>query len=71
MSNETPTDALTENARAFLTANAKCAVMSGSVHGRNGGATYTLTNGKSFSLSVEECRSIPTPRWALQKDTPL
>lgn len=55
---------MTENAKAFLAANKRSPVVSGSAIGRGGeGATYTLRSGKSFTLSREECEQIGPPRW--------
>ena len=55
---------LTMNARAFIEANEKSPVIMGSAH-PEGGITYVLKNRRTFALSLNECRSMPMPRWDL------
>lgn len=58
---------LTDKAKAFLEANAASPVVYGS--GRpEGGAYYRLTNGRTFRLSLFECRSLPAPKWDLPNE---
>lgn len=55
---------LTENARWFLAENAKYPVEIGEVlDPKLGGAIYTLSNNKQFTLSAEECGYIGQPKW--------
>lgn len=51
----------------FRAANVKSPVVQGSVLGPNGGATYTLKNGKSFTLTAAECRAVGLIRWLGEK----
>lgn len=52
----------TPKAQGFIDANKESPVVSGSAH-PGGGGVYTLEDGRSFSLSLEDCRSMPMPRW--------
>lgn len=59
---------LTGNAAAFVAANKRSPVVSGSVlemnpHKPARGARYTLQSGRTFTLNVEECRAVGLPRW--------
>lgn len=64
--------ALTENALAFARANAVSPVVAGACT-HNGperpenvtGAHYELADGRSFTLTSEELRSLPEPRWSI------
>jgi len=47
----------------FKAANAKSPVVQGSVLGPAGGATYTLKNGKSYTLTAADCRAVGLIRW--------
>ena len=67
----------TKAAAAFIAANAKSPVVEGEVKtialpGKGGmiehigdGGRYRLKNGKWYDLSLEDCRSMPMPRWDL------
>lgn len=55
----------TKKAEEFVRANAESPVVIGEVLGPNGGARYTLDDGRRFTLSVEDCKSMPHPRWDL------
>lgn len=57
----------TEKARKFMEANKESRVVSGAAHGPQGGGTYTLADGRSFSLYVEDMRSMPMPKWEHDK----
>lgn len=55
----------TKRAAAFMAANAKSVCVIGSAH-VGGGATYTLEDQTVYTLSAEDCRSLPDnwhPRW--------
>lgn len=61
---------MTPAAKAFVRANDKRLVIEGWVLEPNPakparGATYKLSNGEPFTLSVEDCRSLPPgyPKW--------
>jgi hypothetical protein len=61
---------MSDNARAFVAANKRSPVVSGYALEQDPrkpsrGGSYTLQNGKEFTLSVEECRVIGMPRWKL------
>ncbi|GAA0765846.1 hypothetical protein GCM10009434_08210 [Brevundimonas olei] len=46
-----------DNLERFIAANKRSPVVSGAVIGSGGqGAHYTLANGKTFTLSADECR---------------
>lgn len=44
--------------KVFLAANAANGITSGTVHGPQGGVTYTLKGGARFDLTATECRAI-------------
>ena len=55
-------------AEQFVAANNDSLVVSGAVLDMTkGGGRYRLENGRSFALSVDECRRLPTgyPKWKL------
>lgn len=52
----------TANVMTFLKANRRSPVISGTAFPEGGGG-YTLQSGKSFEFTLEECRSMPIPRW--------
>ena len=57
---------MTEKAKEFVKANRKHNVISGAAFGKGGeGGSYTLSNGKTFKLSADDCRALPEgfPRW--------
>lgn len=55
---------VTDNARKFIAANERSPVVSGSAIGSGGeGAIYTLKNGKTFTLSADDCKAVGYPRW--------
>lgn len=63
---------MTDNVQAFIAANDRSPVIEGWANEsdpRNPakGGTYRLQSGKTFSLSVEECRALPNgyPKWKL------
>ncbi len=62
----TPTPA----AQKFMKANDKSKVVSGAAHGPGLGGSYTLSNGKYFRLSLEDCRSLPDgyPNWGFNEE---
>jgi|GEM_PF-4708531 len=48
---------MSDNLKRFIAANRRSPVVSGAVIGNGGqGAHYTLANGKTFTLSDDECR---------------
>lgn len=55
----------TKTAQKFMLANDKSNVISGYANREGGGGGYTLANGKSFTLTVEDARSLPEgyPKW--------
>lgn len=56
----------TRKAKAFMKANDESNVVSGAARGEGGqGGTYTLYDGRSFRLTLEDCRSLPEeyPKW--------
>jgi hypothetical protein len=58
----------TPNAAAFIAANKRSPVVSGWAIEQDPrkparGAGYTLKNGKTYNLSVEECGQVGMPRW--------
>lgn len=56
---------MSQNLQDFIAANAKSPVVAGSVIGDGGeGAFYTLSNGRTFSLTADEC-GLVSPRWKL------
>jgi hypothetical protein len=58
-------DLLNANVRAFLDANRRFPIISGSVVGSGGkGCHYTLSDGRTFTLSRDECEQVGMPRWA-------
>jgi hypothetical protein len=64
--------ALTANAAAFLAANKESPVVSGAVTHKGAerpenvtGSVYELDDGRTFTLTTEECRSMPVPRWKI------
>lgn len=64
--------ALTENAAAFVAANAASPVVSGAVIFEGAerpenvrGVRYALANGKRFELTSGESHSIQPPRWQI------
>ncbi len=61
-------NAPTEKAREFMTANEASPVVSGYAiepdpRKPGKGGCYTLKDGRMFRLSLEDCRSMPAPRW--------
>lgn len=55
---------MSSNAQAFLAANRRSPVISGSAIGNGGeGGHYTLRSGRSFTLTREECEQVGMPRW--------
>ncbi len=61
---------MSDNAAAFIKANKRSPVISGYALEPDPrkpakGASYTLQSGKTFTLTVEECRQIGMPRWKL------
>lgn len=54
----------TKSAQAFMDANDQSPVYAGAAH-EGGGGTYTLTDERSFTLSLMDCRSLPEgyPKW--------
>jgi hypothetical protein len=52
----------TKKAKQFMKANAESVVVAGAAR-EQGGGTYTLRDGRSFSLSLEDMRSMPMPDW--------
>ncbi len=53
-------------AEAFIAANKRSPVVSGSAIGKGGeGAYYTLANSKTFKLSRDDCAAVGHPRWKL------
>lgn len=67
MSGDIPTSKPTPKAAEFIKANAESGVISGAAHGPQGGGTYTLADGRSFDLSLEDMRSMPMPKWDFDK----
>jgi hypothetical protein len=57
----------TPKAAEFIKANAESGVVSGAAHGPQGGGTYTLADGRSFDLSLEDMRSMSMPKWDFDK----
>lgn len=55
---------LSAKAQAFAAANAESPVVFGSAQ-KNGGAYYRLADGRSFRLSLHDCRSLLAPTWRL------
>ena len=56
---------MTRRARSFLDANAQSPVVYGSVKGDGGdGCFYRLADGRTFDLSLLDCRYVGIPRWA-------
>ena len=56
------------SATQFIKANDASLVVTGRAIGNGGeGAVYTLKNGQSYRLSVDECRALPEgyPKWDL------
>lgn len=58
---------VTDNAAAFAIANALSPVVCGSARSPEvgGGAHYKLKDGKTFDLTMTECRQIPKVYWDL------
>lgn len=56
----------TPKAAEFIAANAKSGVISGAAFS-GGGGNYTLADGRSFDLSLEDMRSMPMPKWDFGK----
>jgi len=52
----------TKKAARFMAANKEIPVVSGAGM-PGGGGTYTLKDGRSFRLSLEDMRSMPMPKW--------
>lgn len=52
----------TKRAAAFMAANAQSPVVSGEAF-PSGGAHYRLEDGSEYKLTLEDCRSMPMPRW--------
>lgn len=48
----------TKQAKKFMDANDKSPVVSGYANESGGGGGYTLKNGKSFTLTLEDARSL-------------
>ena len=54
----------TDTAEQFMAANKLSPVVYGAILDQEtGGAHYRLDNGKSFTLSCEECRKVPKTIW--------
>ena len=53
----------TKAAAKFIAANAESGVVSGAAFGKGRGGNYTLADGRSFDLTLEDMRSMPMPRW--------
>lgn len=66
---------MTLKAKRFIAANRESAIVYGSVIGGDRGPEhvegcfYRLQNGRTFKLTVEDCRAIAGPRW-LHVDAP-
>ena len=57
---------MSNNVINFMKANDESPVVSGAAIGNGGeGGFYTLKNGKSFKLSLDDCRALtpPYPKW--------
>lgn len=57
---------MTTKAEDFMKANDDSPVVSGAAVGKGGqGGYYTLKNGKTFKLSLEDCQALSKtyPRW--------
>lgn len=56
---------MTRKAAQFVKANTESKVVSGAALGEGKGGSYTLEDGRSFRLSLEDCRSLPDnyPKW--------
>lgn len=64
----------TPKAAAFMKANDKNKVYAGYANETGeGGGGYTLTNEKTYKLSLEDCRSLPEgyPKWIHDHGTAL
>lgn len=62
---------MTKRSEAFVIANDLSPVVSGSVIGTGGqGGRYTLADGTSFRLSLDDCRALPSgyPIWRVGKN---
>ncbi|ARR54584.1 hypothetical protein HY78_14660 [Rhizorhabdus wittichii DC-6] len=62
---------MTDNASAFIAANARFPIVAGSVRGKGGeGAIYELSNGQTFILSRDDLAAVGMPRWRGMDDAP-
>lgn len=62
---------MSPNAKRFLVANKESPVVSGAALEPNPnrpsrGARYTLDDGRTFTLSREDCEQVGMPRWCFE-----
>lgn len=57
----------TKKAAEFIKANSESGVIAGAARS-TGGGTYTLADGRSFDLSLDDLRSMPMPKWDFDQD---
>lgn len=56
----------TPDAAKFMKANKKHLVIAGDVMMHDGTVYYRLENGATYTLTSEDCRSMPMPVWKLK-----